>query len=517
MKAWKKSFWTVLVLAMLIRGVVAWQGYSAVPPERQAWDPARHDPDSYIRLAENLSRSGVYGFEASPSEEADSPLRGNWTTGHVTPTAFRPPLYPWLLSWGNLLGDSDRLPFGYVAALNWLLGIVTVALAYQLASLLRATPWLVALAVACDPLLLRSSQLAMTETLAAFAAALCLYACVWIREIVDWPNRLSRNAAFVALGTLFGLAVLVRPTFAPWAVLVGLWWLCNRRPPGIDSAEISNPEKQVFGNEDSKNEVSGIQISDIRRRGWFRNREYLAFWALGILICILPWMGRNQWQLGEPIWATSHGGYTLLLANNPSLYEHFEENGPDRGWDAASFHAMWESRDEPESAAWQSFWTDSALTTFPQSSAADVSSERLSEVGSDSEPSAATGELRDNKLAYHLASETIREHPGMFFVSCFYRMGWFWAAWPHDQANAVGTVAIGGWYVVWYGLTFFGLLRLKGLASDRVRVNLIWSTLLLAVSLTIVHSFYWSNMRMRSPLMVVVYVVGVSGLRPRGT
>ncbi len=43
------------------------------------------DPDAYRVIAETLARTGVFGLPESD--------------GEARPTAFRPPLYPWMLSW----------------------------------------------------------------------------------------------------------------------------------------------------------------------------------------------------------------------------------------------------------------------------------------------------------------------------------------------------------------------------------------------------------------------------------
>ena len=36
--------------------------------------------------------------------------------------------------------------------------------------------------------------------------------------------------------------------------------------------------------------------------------------------CSTPWAWRNARIFGEPVWSTTHGGYTLALANNPVYY-----------------------------------------------------------------------------------------------------------------------------------------------------------------------------------------------------
>ena len=70
-------------------------------------------------------------------------------------------------------------------------------------------------------------------------------------------------------------------------------------------------------------------------------------------------------------------------------------------------------------------------------------------------------------------------------------------------------IAVGMWY-----LGLFGLI-LMGVCDGR---RLIWQPpwlwgLLLCISLTAVHCFYWSNLRMRAPLMPVLSVMAARGVR----
>ena len=63
-----------------------------------------------------------------------------------------------------------------------------------------------------------------------------------------------------------------------------------------------------------------------------------------MLIVLSPWAIRNQVQFGRPIVTTTHGGYTLLLANNPEFY-HWLRSGPwGSVWRADQFNADWNRR-----------------------------------------------------------------------------------------------------------------------------------------------------------------------------
>lgn len=405
------------------------------------WDTLSEDPDSYARLAINWANSGTFGIETD--------------TG-VAPRAYRPPLYPWLLSW--LVSNSELSRMGIVV-LHFVLGLATVGLSYSIANRLDLRwPALPALAVACDPLLLRQSQFVMTETLAAFFVVMIWRGWLVLKcrppntQAVMQAAHFRQGLLALGLGVLCGLATLCRPTAAPWAVICALALLCTLGAP------------------------------------WkVRLTPALAF-SLGVLLCIGPWSWRNRSQIGAPVWATTHGGYTLLLANNPLIYEHFRNNGPTRDWNAEPFHAAWAKRSASiESPVNAAYWlADTPSTSFPQS----------------------LPELEDDRLAYASARATMDREPWMFTRSCIYRVGWFWAPWPNTGSFLTKSV-IG----VWYGMAFLAaLVGLRALVRER-RLNLWVVPLGLVVSLTCVHAVYWSNMRMRGPLMSVVYVLGAVGLQ----
>jgi hypothetical protein len=366
----------------------------------------------------------------------------------MRPTAYRPPLYPWLLSW---FVDRGRLNLIAVAVTHLWLGLASVGLTFAIASRLRiGWPALPALAVACDPILLRGSQLVMTETLITFFA-LAIWG-LWLQIVSPaGPERTDAHPSglgrFALLGGLLGLSVLARPTMLPWAIcLIGL--------SGLGSPQ----------------------------RCRLRNAAVV---ATVLLATLLPWVVRNGRMLGTPMWATTHGGYTLLLANNPSLYAHFHSRGPSRDWDASDFHRHWAARrtgDPAQAAFWQ-------LPVEPEPVEPPID------------------ELNDDRLAQRAAKATIARDPGMFALSCLYRLGWFWALAPHDASPPV-RLAIGSWYAGWFLAALWGIVRLgRGWASPR------WmAPAALVVTLSLVHAVYWSNMRMRAPVMPIVYVVAASQL-----
>jgi hypothetical protein len=431
----------ILLFALIVRAVVLAMGS----------DTFADDPDSYARLAVNYSESGVLGFE-------------NATNKTVSPTAFRPPLYPWLLSF--LVVDGELRTTG-VGLLHLMMGIASVWLTLSIGRRLGlGLAWLAACAVALDPLLIRASQLLMTETLATFTGLLAWR--LWLAIVVSrspvarGEGSVRRQVLFdslllICLGLAFGLAILARPTAAPWAALcvIGLFFVGDRC--------------------------------------WKRNFRSCMIVSCGVMVCVVPWALRNWSQLGKPIWATSHGGYTLLLANNPTLYQHFIHDGPSRDWDAESFHAAWAHRaeHEPSELLNEQYWlspdVDMKATVLRDSS-----------------------ELDDNRLAYSVARATIERHPGTFLLSCVYRGLWFWALWPNDSQSLIKTAAIGLWYAFWTILAIVGFC----LVFLRRELRCWLPALLLIFCLTGLHAIYWGNMRMRGPLMPAVYLLALLSFPP---
>ena len=134
----------VLLLALLIRGGVLLLTPGALET----------DPDGYRRLAENLVEHGTFGTECrSPlplgegkgegvsataeneerrTKNEELPLRPSALTltlsqreRGLVPTAYRPPLYPLLLTGCVALGDYSRAA---VAVLHLVMGVATVGL-----------------------------------------------------------------------------------------------------------------------------------------------------------------------------------------------------------------------------------------------------------------------------------------------------------------------------------------------------------------------------------------------------
>ncbi|MCI0357129.1 MAG: hypothetical protein L0211_01420, partial [Planctomycetaceae bacterium] len=214
----------LLVFTVVVRGSVLWAMRGNL----------EQDPDAYREIAENILAHGVYGLGKE---------------GQPAPTAYRPPLYPIVLS--NLpASDGKHVSLVKVGVLHVLLGVATVWLTYLTARKCSPTlprkspgnreygrsgeifmgrgdrpswrlrvghelaqpgpsandpnqptprlfrflahtecgPTLAALLVACDPILLNQQTLVMTETLATFLAILVLWCLARVAGTLRVPS-----------------------------------------------------------------------------------------------------------------------------------------------------------------------------------------------------------------------------------------------------------------------------------------------------------------------------------------
>src|SRR5205823_13587753 len=54
--------------------------------------------------------------------------------------------------------------------------------------------------------------------------------------------------------------------------------------------------------------------------------------VLALVATLAPWAWRNARAVGAPVWTTTHGGYTLALANNPVYYDEVLDGPPGAVW-----------------------------------------------------------------------------------------------------------------------------------------------------------------------------------------
>ncbi len=378
-------------------------------------DSLETDPDGYRGIAENLVRTGTLGHDTRPS-------------------AFRAPLYPLLISPCVALGEWATTA---IAAVHVVIGVLTVWAVMRLALMWGLGNWsLVAgLLVAVDPLLVHQSTQVMTETLAALLAVFSLWSATVAQQ------RPTGASAFAA-GIWACLAALCRPTFIPWVVIVG-WRL-------------------------------GREASDTRRR-----QSILGALALAIAVTLGVWIARNQWRLGSPIVGTTHGGYTLLLGNNPEFYAFLRGGGWRTTWDSADFNRRFIDEHAIDSPA---------------------------------------DEIRVDREAYREAWQHIRDDPAAFALSSIWRVGSMWDPLPHALSpreplhTRLLRYTIGGWNAVVLILAVIGLL-----SSHDPHDAPHWRIgILMVLCVTAVHLLFWSTIRMRAPLVPVVAIFAAGGLRACG-
>lgn len=352
-----------------------------------------------------------------------------------TPTAFRPPLY--VIQLGTLM---LALPEGLaVAVANVCWGAAAVwatGKAGHWLGLGRGS-WLAALLVAIDPMLLQYSAQPMTEVTCAGLVALLL----------DWGLRgdCRSGRREYLVGLLFGGLVLCRPAFWPLAGLAfAAWGVC-----GV--MKLPRPALSSFP--------------------WRM--------VVGTLVLVSPWVIRNQLTMGTPIVMTTHGGYTLLLGNNPVFQSEVVDRGFGSEWSKASFDA-WQREIEAAMAA---------------------------EIG------AGASEVTRDTWQSRKARQYIASNPSAFVRAAWYRVRSLWSLRPQgDAANGRVAQAVGWFYgvvlisaavqlaMVLFGWTCGGRGCCRG-----------WSLLILLV-LTVqsVHLAYWTNARMRAPLVPVISLFSAS-------
>lgn len=200
---------------------------------------------------------------------------GSYTLDGVNPTAFRPPLWPFLLSLGDLIGigvvGSRILSVACLA--------LTVIVVYRLGRRIGGVDagLVAALLVAVYPLMLYTSTTLYPEALALLVVSVGLWAVV---EAGLEPTRSGRIVTWSALaGASFGALVLTSPGHIVVAAPAAAWLL-------------------------------------------WRHRSRVGLASLAVLVVVAvaapaAWGIRNHARLGSFVPFSTNGGQNLLLGNNP--------------------------------------------------------------------------------------------------------------------------------------------------------------------------------------------------------
>jgi len=420
-----------LLIALVLRGIAV----------RIHADELTHDRDVYLGMAQGIAEG-----------------RGLCSPGSTTPTAFRPPLYPLMI--GGLL---VAVPAGIAVALvNGLFGVATVWATHCIGRRLGLgrVSLIAALLVAVDPLLLQYTAQPMTETPCAGLVALLLL------SMVSDESRSPRREWIG--GALFGLLVLCRPTFWP---LVGLtaasWSLIRWRGTEFTIVADAASVGQDAGSIHHEGIVIDVPAPSVR----FLSPRGLPWRAIvGTMLVVAPWVIRNQIVMGAPLLTTTHGGYTLLLANNPVFYGEVVDHPWGTVWDGDSL------------ARWQA-----------------EQNERLErDLGS------GASEIERDRRLNSIAREFIAAEPKQFARAAWHRVRSLWSVVPQgDTTNGPSRWVIGG-IGLYYSITLLAFAIGMIVVARRPDSGRWWLLYALVVTVQTVHLAYWTNARMRAPLTPVI-------------
>jgi 4-amino-4-deoxy-L-arabinose transferase-like glycosyltransferase len=259
-------------VALALRVAYAWLaiGPGATPSS---------DPATYDTVAWNLARGAGFSLDS---------VAGPY------PTAFVPPLLPWITS---LVYRAVGHHYFTAVLLQCVAGALVPFLLAALGGALfgstvgRWSAWLAAV----HPLLVFFSGYLLTESL------FCLTLLLALLLSVDWV-RTPRAGRALGAGLAWGVATLTRPTALPVPLIVALWaW----RPLGLT----------------------------IGGRGRLRQ---LALLLIGLALVVGPWTMRNAIALRAFVPVTTGAGGALMVANNPVTWEDPSARG---GANSASYRA----------------------------------------------------------------------------------------------------------------------------------------------------------------------------------
>ncbi len=412
------------------------------------------DADGYLAHAQSLLELGRYA----------GPYTG-------VSTAFRPPGFVFLLAIPLWLGFSSSAAVLAVQSLLSLCSFRATAALAELADLPRGMTLLAVAGVSCDPLLMLYSVQPMSEVPCAAVLSVALVWCVRsgflagvARSDAEGVTGVWRHQSFVAAfaGMLFAAGGLIRPAVLLAAAVCFLTgavvWLktIRRGRAGIRSAG------------------GGEQA----------NLTLVCVMACGFAAGLFPWVLRNALVFGSFIPATTHGGYTLALGNNPDFYRDVIHQPP--GNDGNGFP-----------------WRGDRLESWQQRTLEEAA---LSGVRSGDEQAL-------DRWYYHYALSSIRGDWSAFRRACVLRLWRFWAPTGTGTgagvSGAVVTWLTCAWYLVWWVGLVAGLMFPGACGGGRRVEVLLWLCVLVFCGL---HLVYWTDTRMRAPLMPLLIVLSCRGL-----
>ena len=394
------------------------------------FDEFSDDRDAYLGIASNLLQGT--GFSTSGTDQ---------------PTAFRPPLYPLLLAFfTGIFGTIG------IAILHLIAGGTTIWATVKLAERLglKRGSLFAGLLVAIDPILLRYTTLPMTEVL--FAALTTLMLWLWNRA----DQRPSWNA-YLLTGFTFGVATLCRPSLLPMLAVLWALYLMN------DLTSFHRAERMI------------------------KSTFCIVLVAVAALITMLPWGVRNLAVLGHFKLTTTHGGYTLLLGNNPVFYDAVVR--------------------QPLGITWGDYAAEDVRS---QTSWINKLNRQLDERG-------LVSEFDRDRAQYEMAIKNMQAEPSMFLRASLLREIRFWSPVPiGPQARSMNSVIYWGTAVFYLSIYLFAFTGVVFILRQPASHRKNWlPALAMVITFSVVHSLYWSNARMRAPLIPVIAILAVYGLENR--
>jgi 4-amino-4-deoxy-L-arabinose transferase-like glycosyltransferase len=257
----------MLAVAVGLRVLYAWLAVG--PGARPFSDPAEYDT-----VAWNLVRGAGFALEG-----AAGPY----------PTAFVPPVLPWLTSLlYRAVGHQYFAAVLLVAVIGGLLPLVLAAFGTRMfgSPTGRLAGWLATV----HPLLVFFSGYLLTET------PFCVTLLLALLLTAEWVKTPRPGRAFGA-GVAWGLASLTRPTALALPVLAAAWaWL----PLGLT----------------------------VPTRG---RLHQVAMLMLGLALTVGPWTLRNAVVLHAFVPVTTGAGQALLDSNNPGAWDESAARGGAAG------------------------------------------------------------------------------------------------------------------------------------------------------------------------------------------
>ncbi len=377
------------------------------------------DADGYLGHAAEFLATGTYGGPYS----------------HV-PTAFRPPAYPLLLATFQAVGCSA---WTSVLLIHLIAVSIVVLCVWRLSEGTSShVRLLITGVVLFDPLLLRYSLLPMTEV--PCAAALLLAVTAYVRARGTSQGRTAWRCVTTS-GLLFAFGALIRPTVAVCVVLVL-----------------------------ATDVILGLRNSSHDFRAALR-RAIVAGLLFGMGLS--PWIIRNYVQFQKLIPATTHGGYTLALGNNPNFYRDVINGKDEFPWDGDALD-RWQQRTLSEARA------------------------------------GGTNVLNETELdAWYsnYAMASMRENPAAAFHAIRLRLRRFWALSTADSNSRLLTISLSLWYgFLWAGL----ILRLLFIRRRKLSASE-WLFCACVLAFVLLHSVYWTDTRMRTPVMPMLTLLSAFG------